>query len=87
MDLITYHPIVLAVSGETLEVEVNELTKGLQDIQKDIEEVSDDDVPGDMFRQVMTVSFLKMLSHIATTIKGPLISVSSLSSLIITSGH
>lgn len=45
------------MSGETLEVEVNELTKGLQDIQKDIEDVSDDDIPGDMFRQVMTVSF------------------------------
>lgn len=49
--------LFLAVSGETLEVEVNELTKGLQDIQKDIEEVSEEDIPGDMFRQIMTVSF------------------------------
>ena len=48
-----------AVSGETLEVEVNELMRGLQDIQRDIEELSssdEDHLPGDKFREVMTVS-------------------------------
>lgn len=49
----------MTVSGETLEVEVNELTKGLQDIQKDIEEISStvEQLPGDMFGEIMTVSF------------------------------
>lgn len=51
----SFHHIV---SGETLEVEVNELTKGLQDIQRDIEEFSlaDERPPGDRFIEVMTVS-------------------------------
>lgn len=49
------------MSGETLEVEVNELMKGLQSIQKDIEEFSstNEDIPGDKFRQIMPVSSLK----------------------------
>ena len=45
------------MSGETLEVEVNELMKGLQDIQKDIEEFSaGGEIPGDRFKDVMAVS-------------------------------
>lgn len=46
------------VSGETLEVEVNELMQGLQDIQRDIKEISpeEEDIPGDKFREIMTVS-------------------------------
>lgn len=48
----------MTVSGETLEIEVNELTKGLQDIQKDIEELTsaEEQIPGDFFGEIMTVS-------------------------------
>ena len=37
---------------------MNELTKGLQDIQKDIEDIStmEEPIPGDMFAEIMTVS-------------------------------
>ncbi len=50
-------PLKHAVSGETLEVEVNELMRGLQDIQKDIEEFSaEEEIPGDKFKDVMAVS-------------------------------
>ncbi len=46
------------MSGETLEVEVNELMRGLQDIQKDIDEfASAEEIAGDRFKEVMTVSF------------------------------
>ena len=45
------------MSGETLEVEVSELTKGLQDIQKAVEELSSQrESPDDKFCEVMTVS-------------------------------
>lgn len=39
---------------------MNELVKGLQEIQKDIEELSsrEDGIPGDKFKDVMAVSFL-----------------------------
>lgn len=62
----------LAVSGETLEVEVNELTKGLQDIQKDIEEIStmEEPIPGDMFAEIMTVSSKLYTSRARSTDRG-----------------
>lgn len=45
------------MSGDTLEVEVNELMQGLQDIQKDIEEFSSaEEIAGDRFKEVMMVS-------------------------------
>ena len=52
------HFFLPLVSGETLEVEMSELTKGLQDIQKDIEEFSatEEQIPGDLFGEIMTVS-------------------------------
>ncbi len=46
-----------AVSGETLEVEVNELMQGLQDIQKSLEDMSpQESTPGDKFNLIMSVS-------------------------------
>jgi len=45
------------VSGETLEIEVNELSKGLQDIQKAIEELSTQkESQEDKFCDIMVVS-------------------------------
>jgi tetrahydromethanopterin S-methyltransferase subunit G len=60
----------MIVSGETLEVEVNELTKGLQDIQKDIEEITSnlEQLPGDRFGEIMTVSLYATVLHVYTCI-------------------
>lgn len=46
-----------AVSGQTLEVEMNELTQGLKDIRRDICEISSQErIEDDHFEAVMNVS-------------------------------
>lgn len=50
-------PGLYIVSGQTLEVEMNELTHGLKDIRRDIVEInSQERIPDDRFQDVMTVS-------------------------------
>ncbi len=49
--------VLHAVSGQTLEVEMNELTQGLKDIRRDIREISSQErVENDQFEAVMNVS-------------------------------
>ena len=53
--------VYFIVSGETLEVEFNELIKGLQEIKKTIEALSTQkDSPGDNFCDIMTVCILHL---------------------------